>query len=106
MVSWPSLPSMARNPGPSPAERSLTETGLMVLCSPRISPRSLAGPCGAGLRFFVVAVADVVTGGVVVAAVDLLAGGVEGDGDGRPGSGGGDAVGGPVVGDGRRGPRF
>src|SRR5918998_2482666 len=106
MGSWPSLPSMARNPGPSPAERSLTETGLMVLCSPRISPRSPAGTGGAGLRFFVVAVADVVAGGVVVAAVDLLAGAVEVDGDGRPVSGVGDAVDATVVGQDRRGPVF
>src|SRR4028119_1327644 len=104
MVSPESLPNIARKPASSPSERSLMKIGVMVLCSFRISPRSSAGLREARLRFFIVAVADVVAGGVVVAAVYLLAGAVQVDGDGRPVSGVGDAVDAAVVGQDRRGP--
>src|SRR4028119_2339735 len=104
MVSPESLPNIARKPASSPSERSLMKIDVMVLCSFRISPRSSAGLREAGLRFFFVAVADVVAGRIVVAAVYLLAGAVQVDGDGRPVAGVGDAVYAAVVWQDRRGP--
>src|SRR4028118_600543 len=103
MVSPESLPNIARKPASSPSERSLMKIGVMVLCSFRISPRSSADLREAGLRFFFVAVADVVAGRIVVAAVYLLAGAVQVEGDGRPVSGVGAVGDAAVVGRGRGG---
>src|SRR5918997_3834123 len=105
MVSPESLPNMARSPGSSPAERFLKETGPTVLCPLRISARSSDDFSEARIRL-VAAVADVVAGGVVVAAVYLLAGAVQVHGDRRPVCGVGDPVYTPVVGQDRRGPVF
>src|SRR3712207_3048904 len=105
MVSPESLPNMSRSPGSSPAERPLTETGPLVPCPSRISARPSDDFGEARIRF-VAAVADVVAGGVVVAAVYLLAGAVQVDADRRPVCGVGDPVYPPVVGQDRGGPVF
>src|SRR3712207_5494633 len=96
---------MARNAGPSAAERRLMETCRPFVCPLRISARP-SGDFGEARIRFVAAVADVVAGGVVVAAVYLLAGAVQVDADRRPVRGVGDPVYPPVVGQDRRGPVF
>src|SRR3712207_455800 len=94
---------MARSAGSSPADRSLMETCRPFSCFASISARS-PGDFREGRIRLVAAIADVVAGGVVVAAVYLLAGAVQVDGDRRPVPRVGDPVYPAVVGLDRRGP--